>query len=327
MSKPRLFVFNVAGSPISADKQKLQTDFANAALNLGTECHVIRNFKEIPKKHKINYKHDFALIWGYSPISKGTRRHWILNGGNTDNIIYNEGDVLKAFEKKDYAYYRLPLGHIYSNKSDYMPIDENTIDKKINHVLSTTNIKIEPWKQNSDGHILIYMNRGGMGWGHFGISVWPWLVDTVNKIRQNSDRLIIVKDHPGRDPQPIEYEMKVKAFEYFQRSNSNVDHYHLKTRDLNLHNDELLLKAHSTVILGSTAGAVSLLHGIPSFCTHEQAFIHPWRCGEIENIENPIQPDRNDFLRYYANSHWDFKEEIVKGIYWKKLLKYKRYEK
>jgi len=56
-------------------------------------------------------------------------------------------------------------------------------------------ISLKPWKK-SGRDILICCQRDG-GWSMGNEQLMPWLVRTVQRIRKQSDRKIVVRFHPG----------------------------------------------------------------------------------------------------------------------------------
>jgi len=83
-----------------------------------------------------------------------------------------------------------------------------------------------------------------------------------------------------------------------------------------------LKNAWACVTYTSTAGAVALMEGVPVFITHPACFYRLYGSGGLAQIENPTIPNRNTFMTYYANSHWNL-QEVEDGHYWEKFKQYR----
>jgi len=316
---PKLFNFVIQGAPSSVAKRALMAKFADGVSTTKCKTFLVNS---LANPARFISTRDFALIWGYSKWASSAERFWKRHGGDPKNIIFFEGNVLKARETIKAEVYRFPMGSIFNDEAYYMEHTAKELDEKYTRLSEHVNLNYKPWAKNKDGHILIYMNRGGSGWGNFGVSVWPWLEKTVYRIREFSNRPIIVKDHPGRiiiDKE--EKQNKTKALDNIK--SLNVKFMHDVTTDLNLKNKKILNTAHSAVVLGSTAGLVSMMEGIPSFADHPKAVLNKWSCGRIEDIESPKYPSRDEFVEWYCKTHWVLKD-VEQGQYWNKLLKEKR---
>lgn len=285
-----------------------------------------------------NQDREFGLMWGWplhgrdavqveegfintSAKNRSDLRQKCLTsfeeaGGTRKNMFFFEGNVLKHFEKSGrIRYYRFPLNSIHANQSDFLEFDDN-VDKRVEQITSDLNLKVHDWKTKGD-HIMIFLNRGVGGWSHMGIDVYTWLKETVLELRKYTDRPIKVKDHPGRHAMNETHKNEVLRF--LQYSVKDVEYYHSVTKVLGDYSNAYLKTAWASVILTSTAGAVSMMKGVPTFVTHDAAYIKPWSAGELKDIENPnLNVDRDEFLRYYANSHWSL-EEVEQGDLWRKL--------
>ena len=297
----------------SRHKQELMSGWMKGVAISG-DRHIITRGNE---DGDLDPEKDFAMIWG-APNSSNPHRTIAFNsflkrGGNQNNIFYFDSNVLKQLER-DMAFYRFPSYSIHSHESKFI-FDSENIDKKLNYIYENTNIKLHDWK--TDGkNIIIYMNRGDGGWSHQGVDVYKWLKDTCIEIRKYSDRPIKVKDHPGRTPNKRKLD---EVLNWLYLNIKDFFYHHRETKKLGDWSDHQIKNAHAAVILTSTAGGVPLTKGIPVFVTHDNAYIKPWSAGELKNIETPnLDVDREEFMRYYASSHWSM-EEIERGDLWKVL--------
>lgn len=302
----------------STNKRQLMSDWMQGVAACGDK-HVITRGNE---DGYLDPDKDFAMIWGWPTAGNVARERafnsFLQRGGKQENMFFFEGNVLKQMES-DMNFYRFPMYSIHPHESFF--VSSPDLDSKVKYIQENTNVKIHDWK--TDGkHILIYLNRGGGGWSHQGIDVYKWLVDTCVEIRKYTDRPIKVKDHPGRNPNKNSID---STLNWLSLNISDFVYYHKETNNLADWSAQQIKNAWAAVVLTSTAGAVTMMQGIPTFATHEAAYIKPWSAGELKDIENPnLEVDREEFLRYYAGSHWSM-EEVMRGDLWRELRNIRGY--
>jgi hypothetical protein len=193
-----------------------------------------------------------------------------------------------------------PTTGFYFDK-DIDPARWEKISKKLN-------IQLKPWRSTGD-HILICLQRNG-GWSMRGLSVQEWLDKTIIEIRKHSKkRPIIVRFHPGDKKMPRLIKINHKNVRI---SNNTSD----------IRKD--LVNAWATVLYNSSPAVASAIEGVPVFLTdpkpeHSQA--HTVSNTDISKIENPITPDRQDWIEKLSMCHWDF-EELKSGEAWTFFRKY-----
>ena len=85
--------------------------------------------------------------------------------------------------------------------------------------------------------------------------------------------------------------------------------------------DDNHINAWASISYTTTASAVSLAKGIPTFTTTNVSYLNDFSSGELKDIENPKLVDRTDLLNKYANSHWSL-QEVRDGIFCDKIKKY-----
>lgn len=162
------------------------------------------------------------------------------------------------------------------------------------------NISLKSWR-NSGNHILICLQRNG-GWSMQGLSTMEWMNQTINKIKNYSDRHIVIRAHPG--------DKKVK--EYLKINHKNVS---LSSKE-NLIDD--FKNAWATVVFNSSPSVASIIEGIPSFITDP----HPQNSQsfgiadtDISKIESPSMNERQQWIEKLSMCHWKF-DELRSGEAW-----------
>ena len=160
----------------------------------------------------------------------------------------------------------------------------------------------KPWRTNSDFILICGQHDKSLQWQGMP-SMGQWLLDTIDTIRTHSERPILFRPHP-RCPLPtIENEFKnVYRQQPIQLPNSYDDF------DMGFDN------VHATVSYSSNPGVHSIINGIPAFVgTSSLAYDVANDIDFLHDIENPIMPDRTQWLNDYAHTEYTL-EEISQGL-------------
>lgn len=145
------------------------------------------------------------------------------------------------------------------------------------------NIHIAPWK--STGKHIVLLAQRGIG----NSKDQRWYNDLAEKLRAKTDRKIIVRPHPGA----------IKA-----KHNSS------------LYSD--IDDAHCVITWSSAAGLNAMAYGIPCFHMLKGWIGEPASKYGIDDLENPIYPDREDIMHRIGWAQWTI-EEMRSGMPFKKL--------
>ena len=133
-----------------------------------------------------------------------------------------------------------------------------------------------------------------------------WLTETARKIRQHSDKPIVIRPHPRQrianipgcvieSPQPIPG--TYDSFNY----------------------NQCLKTTWAVINHNSGPGAQAILNGVPAF-VGSNSLATPVGNLDITNIENPSRPDREGWLETIAHTEWTI-PEIESGLPLLRLLK------
>jgi hypothetical protein len=166
-------------------------------------------------------------------------------------------------------------------------------------------ITLQPWRTKGY-HILICTQRNG-GWSMKGLTVKDWLDQTVAKIRQYSDRPIVVRAHPG-DKKSGAYISAGRGYK-ISTAQTIMDDFH---------------KAWAVVTYNSSPGVAAAIQGIPIFVTdpvpeYSQAF--PVANLDLASIETPDVWDRQIWIERLAMCHWH-RDELSSGAAWRHMRQF-----
>jgi hypothetical protein len=202
------------------------------------------------------------------------------------------------------TYLRFSLDGVFPTTGNYF---RDKIDpKRLLQIQTDIGFQMKDWRSKGD-HILLCLQRNG-GWSMNGLNVMEWCNKTIKKIKDFTDRPIVVRAHPGDS----------KAREYLKLNWPGVTVSRFPTIQHDLNN------AWATVTYNSSPGVASAIEGVPVFVTDpeprkSQAF-------EIANfklkeIENPRMPERQEWLEAIAMSHFSFRD-LRSGTAWNIIKDY-----
>lgn len=313
MSQKTLTIYTKTSS--KTEKRKMLLEFGQGAEKHGIKVNYYMGYDYQPS--------DYAIIFGFKarvktnvwPNGKESvdLRLKLYDSHKDRNVFFIDSDVFQHFNrsedpKKNKVYHRYPFKSIYPHEADYFLYD---LDKER---IKQFDIPLTDYRKSGD-HILLLLNRGIRGFSSFGKNSYEWAINTINELKKYTDRKIIVRPHNivsknNTDPKDEYFEAELRKMDNVRivdRSKESIDDNHIN--------------AWASVSYTTTASAVSLAKGIPTFTTSNVSYLNDFSSGELKDIENPKLIDRNDLLIKYANSHWSLKE-VRDGIFWDKIKKY-----
>ena len=207
-------------------------------------------------------------------------------------------------------YLRYSFNGVFPNTGIYCDtdIDPNRWQK----LSKNLNLTLKNYRTNGD-HILVCLQRNG-GWSMGSLDVQDWAIQTINTLRQYTDRPIVIRAHPG-DKASREYldprspKCKIK-FSKAVRLSTNV----------NLVDD--LRNCWAAVNYNSSPVVGAAIEGVPIFVMDPIKS----QCRDVANtdlaqIENPQMPDRQPWVERLSMFHWNF-DELKSGECWAHMRKY-----
>jgi len=208
-------------------------------------------------------------------------------------------------------YLRYSFNGIFPNTGIYC--DDNPDPSRWNKIKKNCNLEIKDYRKNGN-HILMCLQRNG-GWSMAGLDVQDWALQTIQKIRQFSDRPIIIRSHPGDKKSKNYLNPKNKDFKL-----KNLNNIFFSVEGSTLQED--LKNCWCVINHNSSPSVGSALEGYPIFVTDPAKS----QCSEIANldlslIENPKMPDRTKWVERISMFHWSF-EELRSGECWAHMRKY-----
>ena len=256
---------------------------------------------------------DVALIQGYVHVHGKSAPHLQVRRNAIDyqkkrnkrSLIVDSNLFLYKDASNSKRYLRYSFDGVFPNTGFYF--DKDIDSTRWDQISRNLGITLKPWRTSGD-HILLCLQRNG-GWSMGGLDVITWMNRTIEEIRKyDNKRTIIVRPHPG--------DKKIKNFLRIQHKNVRLSTARDITQDLQ--------NAWATVIYNSSPGVASAIEGVPVIITdpklgHSQS--EDVSNIGIQNIVNPKMPDREQWVRKLAMSHWNF-EELKNGTAWQFFKRY-----
>jgi len=130
-----------------------------------------------------------------------------------------------------------------------------------------------------------------------------WVMDTIDEIKKHTDRPIIFRPHPRCTLPHIEHEYTNVIRQDPTKIDGTYDDF-----DMGFNN------IWATVSYSSNPGIHSVLNGVPAFVSnHSLAYDVGNDIDFLHDIENPLRPERQQWLNDYAWTEWTI-EEISQGL-------------
>ena len=168
-------------------------------------------------------------------------------------------------------------------------------------------LEAKPWKYNGEYILICGQHDKSLQWVDMP-SMSQWVHSTISYIRARTDRPIIFRPHPRCRLPAIEHEFKNVKRQDPKQIHGTYDDFDMKFDNI-----------WATVSWSSNPGIHSVINGVPAF-TGPSSLAFDVADQKLDNIENPLYPDRTQWLNDYAWTEFTI-EEISKGLPLKRLTK------
>ena len=158
------------------------------------------------------------------------------------------------------------------------------------------------WRSNGDFILICGQHNKSLQWQHM-LPMSNWFLETYDEIRKHTDRPIVFRPHPRCRLEHIERGLKNVHRQEPVKIGGSYDDF-----DMGFDN------VHCTISYSSNPGIHSILNGVPAFVsTHSLAYPVGNDIDFLHDIENPMMPERTQWLNDYAHTEYTI-EEISQGI-------------
>ena len=165
-------------------------------------------------------------------------------------------------------------------------------------------VRLQPWHQGD--HILIAMQRtDSEQWAGLPPAD-QWLTQTIARIREHSDRPIVVRPHPRQRLAPV----PGVTIQQPQSLRGTYDEFDFRSS---------LGRAWAVVNENSGPGSQAVIDGVPAFVGAD-SMAFPVANTDFAHIEKPRMPERSAWLEQLCHTEWTV-SEIRSGLPLGRLLK------
>jgi hypothetical protein len=291
------------------------------------KAQIIKNFVEGVRVsgdtgaiHSGNYiSSDVAVIQGWVHERSGNSSHLALRKSIIKHQQLKKKYVITADsnlflyavgkENLPHHYLRYSINGIFPNTGIYCDTEINP--QRWQQISRDLNISLKNYR-NSGNHILLCLQRNE-GWSMGSVNIQDWAIETINKIRQYSDRPIIVRPHPG-DRQSKEI-LTVGHPQCRIPLSSNVK---MSTNESLLDD---LKDCWAAVNYNSSPVVGAAIEGIPIFVADKSKSQCAEIANDLKNIETPTLFDRQSWVERISMFHWKF-SELQNGNCWRHIKNY-----
>lgn len=240
---------------------------------------------------------DVDVIWSvlWFGRMKGNREIW--NRARKQNkpiIVIEIGGIRRGVT------WRIGLNGV--NRDAYFAPEGNDSSRALKLRLSPT-----PWRKTGEYILIFGQHERSQQW-HKLPPITTWIEQEIVKIRNHTDRPIVVRPHPRCPIQKLKIESKNVKIQQPQKQKGSYDNF-----DLNFQG------AWAAVSWSSNPGPHAVIAGIPAF-VGPSSLAYPVANTDYSQIESPLMPDRTQWLNDYAHTEYTL-DEIKAGIPLKYLTK------
>ena len=223
--------------------------------------------------------------------------------------------IWNAYRKKNKPVVVIEVGGIKRNETWKIAINgvnreadfanDNFDDKR----WKKFNIDLKPWRSDGQNIILCGQHHRSHQWRN-NKPMQKWFEDQIVQIRKYTDRHIIVRPHPRNS-----FIVDTKKFANISLQQPIRDRATYDDTDF----DKVLQKAYAVVNHSSNPAMQSVFNGVPVFVS-ESSLCYEVGNPNYESLNNPIKPDRQQWVNKLAYTEW-WIDEIREGIPWKRIKK------
>ena len=169
------------------------------------------------------------------------------------------------------------------------------------------NLEVKSWRTDGECILIAGQHDKSLQWQTMP-RMSNWFLNTYDEIRKHTDRPIIFRPHPRC------------RLEHIERGLKNV--YRQEPRHVTNTYDDFDMgfdNVWATISYSSNPGIHSIIEGVPAFVsTHSLAYPAGNDIDFLHTIEQPVMPDRTQWLNDYAHTEYTI-EEIAAGLPLKNL--------
>jgi hypothetical protein len=289
---------------LTSEKTQIIKNFFEGVIVSGDDC-AMHSGNYVPSEVAIiqGWVHERSNHSPHLALRKNVIKHQQLNKKHVITADSNLFLYAVGKENLPHHYLRYSFNGVFPDTGIYC---DTTIDpQRWQQISRDLNLSLKDYR-TSGNHILLCLQRNG-GWSMGSVNIQDWAIETINEIRQYTDRPIIVRPHPG-DRQSKEI-LTVGHPQCRIPLSSNVK---MSTNESLLDD---LKDCWAAVNYNSSPVVGAAIEGIPVFVADKTKSQCTEIANDLENIENPTLYDRQCWVERISMFHWKF-SELQNGSCW-----------
>ena len=168
-------------------------------------------------------------------------------------------------------------------------------------------LRLKPWRNDGEFILIAGQHDKSLQWRNMP-RMSNWFLQTYDEIRKHSDRPILFRPHPRCRLEHIERGLKNVYRQEPKHVRGTYDDFDMQFDNI-----------WATISHSSNPGIHSVISGVPSFVSNSSlAYDVANDIDFLHDIENPVMPDRTQWLNDYAWTEYTV-DEISQGIPLKQL--------
>jgi len=249
--------------------------------------------------------------------TKGRRRDLVERAKKKGiHIITFDGGILSSFGNTithPKHHWRVSL-HSPMNNGDFL--SDNSPPDRWEMMKKLWNVKYEPWRKSNQDDPILFVLQPKDNWSMNELDPIEWFKGVYDKIRPATDRQFLIRPHPNH---MAHIEERIKEFpedckviigqKFFSGDEKKYYRFNFQ---------EAIANCHAVVTHNSTASIDSCVRGIPTFVTSDLAICWDVANKDLNNIETPEYPDRDQWVHDIGYKQWT-EQEIRDGTVFKRF--------
>jgi len=249
--------------------------------------------------------------------TKGRRRDLVERAKKKGiHIITFDGGILSSFGNTithPKHHWRVSL---YSPMNNGNFLSDNSPPDRWEMMKNLWNIKYEPWRKSNQDDPILFVLQPKDNWSMNELDPIEWFKSVYDKIRPATDRQFLIRPHPNH---MAHIEERIKEFpedckviigqKFFSGDEKKYYRFNFQ---------EAIANCHAVVTHNSTASIDSCVRGIPTFVTSNLAICWDVANKDLDNIETPEYPNRDQWVYDIGYKQWT-EQEIRDGTVFKRF--------
>lgn len=298
------YLMGIPPGNTNPEKPAIIVNFIEGVWKCGDEGTIVTDYTPVDA--------DVAVIQGFIHAKSKNSQHLQLRKSVYENqqknnkrtIIVDSNLFLSYDPKNTRKFLRYSYDGIFPTTGEYC--NENPDPARWEILKTKLGIDLKPDQRNASGHILICCQRDG-GWSMDGQPLMPWLVKTIAHIRKVTNKVVIVRFHPG-DKGILQHKRALARYRLkdvlISSSNSLLDDFK---------------NCYAVVSYNSSPGVVAAVEGIPVFVLDpRRSQASEVAHHKLEQLDDLQVFDREQWIHKMAQMHWTL-DELKDGTAWRHL--------